>query len=171
MTSKMTKLMIVLGGVTVAGAAMAQSATMGASASIASECSVGNMVSLGFGDIQMLTEGAPSSTASESTGGGTFDAICTNGTPAPKFRFTSANTWFNDYRLVGADGTTFVNYTIATSGNTAITYGTPTTFDGFVANGSAVSLRIKGSIAAADKQGKLVQQYSDTITVTASFGP
>jgi spore coat protein U-like protein len=170
MTSKMTKLMIVLGAMTVAGSAMAQSATMSTSASIASECSVGNMVALGFGDIQMLTEGAPSSTASESTGGGTFDAICTNGTPGPKFKFTSANTWFNDYRLIGADGTTFLNYTLTTSGNTAITYGTPTTFGGFAANGTTQSLRIKGSIAAADKLGKLVQQYSDTITVTASFG-
>lgn len=171
MTNKMTKLIITLGAMTVAGAALAQSATMGASAGIASECAVGNIVNLQFGDIQMLSTGAPSSSASESTGGGTFDAICTNGTPQPKFRFTSANTWFNDYRLIGTDGTTYINYTLATSGNTAIAYGTPTEFAGFVANGSAASLRIKGSIAAADKQGKAVQQYSDTITITASFGP
>ncbi len=170
MTSKMTKLMIALGALTVAGAAMAQSATMGTAASIASECSVGNVVNLQFGDIQMLTTGAPSTSASESTGGGTFDAICTNGTPAPKFRFTSANTWFNDYRLMGADGTTYIAYTLATSSNAAIAYGTPTTFSGFEANGSTQSLRIKGSIAAADKLGKVVQQYSDTITITASFG-
>lgn len=173
MTSKMTKLMIALGTMTLAGAAMAagESATMGVAASIASQCSVGNVVPLRFGEIEMLGTGTRTSSDSESTGGGTFDAICTNGTQAPKFKFTSANTWYNDYRLVGADGTTHITYTLATSGNTAIVYGTAAAFSGFEANGSVVSLRIKGAIAAADKQGKAVQEYSDTITITASFNP
>lgn len=173
MTTKMTKLMLALGAMTVAGAAIAagESATIGTSASVVSECAVGNTVPLQFGSLQMLTSAAPSTSASESTGGGTFDAICTNGTPSPKFKFTSVNTWFNDYRLKGADGTTYITYSLATSGNTTIVYGTPVAFSGFEANGSVATLRIKGAIAAADKLGKLVQEYSDTITVTASFTP
>ena len=173
MTIKMTKLMIALGSMTVAGAAMAagESTTLGVAASIASQCSIGNAVPLQFGELQMLATGARTSSDSESTGGGTFDAICTNGTQAPKFKFASANTWFNDFRLVGADGTTFMTYTLATSGNTTIAYATPAAFDGFQANGSVVPLRIKGAIAAAQKHGKTVQEYSDTITITASFNP
>ena len=171
MTTKMTKMMIALGAMTVAGAAMAQSATMGVSASIASECSVGNTVAIQFGAINMLAAGGQSNNASESNAGGTFDAICTNGTLAPKFKFTSANTWFNDFRLLGADGTTYMSYTLATTGNTTLPYGTPVAFSDFVANGTVTSLRLKGVIAAADKVRKVAQMYSDTITITASFNP
>lgn len=174
MTTKMTKMMIALGAMTVAGAAMAATsapATMGVSATISNTCSVGNTAALQFGDIQMLAAGSHSNSESESTGGGTFDAICTNGTLAPQFKFTSANTWFNDYRLKGADGTTHLPYTLVTSLNTALPYGTPVTFTDFVANGTTISLRIKGVIAASDKMRKGVQMYSDTITITAFFTP
>jgi spore coat protein U-like protein len=145
-------------------------ATMGVTASIADECSVGNTVTLDFGQLSMLSNGSQSSTASASTSGGTFDAICTNGTTTPKLKFESANTSGTDFRLKGADGSTFIAYTLAESGGTAIAYSTAATFTGFSADGTTKSLAITGSIAAADKAAKAKQAYSDTITITSTYG-
>ena len=144
--------------------------SMGVTASIAEECSIGNVAALDFGQLSMLAAGAPTSGDSASTAGGTFDAICTSGTTTPKLKFTSANTAGADFRLKGADGTSYMVYTLAESGGTAIAYDTAAAFTGFLAEGDAKSLAITGSIAASEKTGKAKQAYSDTITITSSFG-
>jgi spore coat protein U-like protein len=146
------------------------SGTMGVTASIAEECSVGNSVTLDFGQLSVLSNGAPSAAASASISGGSFDAICTSGTTTPKLKFSSANSSSTDFRLVGADGTTYMVYTLAESGGTAISYNTAGSFTGLVADGSTKSLIIVGSIAASEKTGKAKQAYSDTITITSTYG-
>jgi spore coat protein U-like protein len=145
------------------------SATMGVTASITDQCSVGNTVALDFGPLSMLSNGAQSGNASASTSGGTFDAICTNGTTTPKLKFASANSSGTDFRLVGDDGTHIV-YTLAESGGTAIAYNTAAAFSGFDADGTTKSLAITGSIAASEKAGKAKQAYTDTITITSTYG-
>ncbi|MEJ8839997.1 spore coat protein U domain-containing protein [Ramlibacter sp. AN1133] len=146
------------------------SGTMGVTASIAEECSVGNTVTLDFGQLSMLSNGAASSAPSASVAGGTLDAICTSGTTTPKLKFSSANSNGTDFRLVGADATTYIVYTLAESGGAAIAYNTAASFTGFAADGSTKSLAIAGSIAATEKTGKAKQAYSDTITITSTYG-
>jgi spore coat protein U-like protein len=143
---------------------------MQVTASIGEECSIGNAATLDFSALSMLSNGAPSTAASLSASGGTFDAICTAGTTTPKLKFSSANTSGSDFRLVGADGTTFIVYTLAESGGTAIAYNTAASFTGFDADGTTKSLAITGSIAAGEKTGKAKQLYSDTITITSTYG-
>ena len=140
---------------------------MQVTASIGEECSIGNAATLDFSALSMLSNGAPSTAASLSASGGTFDAICTAGTTTPTLKFSSAN---SDFRLVGADGTTFIVYTLAESGGTAIAYNTAASFTGFDADGTTKSLAITGSIAAGEKTGKAKQLYSDTITITSTYG-
>lgn len=174
MTTKFNKLAIAVAAALLSASAFATdsgSADMGVTASIGEECSIGNTVTLDFGTLSMLSNGGTSSAASTSTGGGTFDAICTSGTTTPKLKFTSANAGStSSFRLVGADTTTFITYTLAESGGTAIAYDTAAAFTGFSADGSTKNLAITGSIAAADKSGKAMQAYSDTITITSTYG-
>ncbi|MBH2019392.1 MAG: spore coat protein U domain-containing protein [Burkholderiales bacterium] len=173
MNTKFSKLALAIGALVMAGGAMAAdsgSGTMGISASIVDECSVGNTVALAFGNLAMLTAGAQSATASASTSGGTFDAICTNNTlNTPKLRFSSANTGTSDFRMVGTDTTSYIVYTLATAADAAIVYGTDAAFAGFTADGTVKSLTIKGSIAASEKGAKKVQAYSDIITIQSSY--
>lgn len=174
MKFKMNKLSLGLAAAVLCGAAGATdsgSATMDVTAAITDECSVGQTVALAFGNLSVLSNGSQSSTASESTGGGTFKAICTNGTSLPKLKFTSANAGATtSFRLVGADGLTHIVYTLAESGGTAIAYNTAAAFTGFEADGTEDSLAIKGSIAASEKNAKLKQAYTDTITITSTYG-
>jgi spore coat protein U-like protein len=147
-------------------------ATMDVSASIAAECAIGNTAALAFGALSMLDNVGPTALASTSISGGTFDAICTTGTSAPKVKFTSKNTSGSDFRLLGADGTTPIVYTLTeANGTTAIAHDQPAAFGGFTADGTAKKdLAIIGKIAASEKGGKAVQSYSDIITITSSFG-
>ena len=170
MTNKLTKIMMLLGALTVASAATAQTA-MPVTASIASACSVGNATTLTFGALEILNGAAPSTTDSASTGGGTFDAVCTNGPQSPEFRFTSANTWFNDHRLKGQDGLTYIEYKLFNSTGGFLFYGYQYALPGFVANGTTQQLRIQSTIAAAAKLSKPAQTYTDTITVNVLFTP
>jgi spore coat protein U-like protein len=144
-------------------------ATMGVSASIAQECSIGNIAPLAFGALGMLNNGAQSSADSASVTGGTFDAICTAGTNLPKLKFTSANSSGSEFRLLGVDNS-YVVYTLKESGGTPIAYNTAAAFGGFAADGTAMNLAIVGAISAAEKGGKVAQSYSDTITITSSYG-
>ena len=144
---------------------------MGVTASIGEECSIGITATLAFGTLSMLSNGAASASPSASASGGTFDAICTSGTTTPKLKFTSANAGATDsFRLLGADTTTFIVYTLAESGGTAIAYNTAAGFTGFDADGSTKNLAIVGSIDASEKSGKAKQSYSDTITITSTYG-
>lgn len=174
MNTKMSKLALAIGAMAMAGGAMAAdsgSGTMGSSAAIVDECSVGTLATLTFGNLAMLTTGAQSATASASTGGGTFNAICTNNSAnTPNLRFTSANTGTSNFRMIGAtDATQFIVYTLATGADVAIAYGTDAAFAGFTADGTVKNLTIKGSIAAGEKAAKKVQAYSDTITIMSSY--
>lgn len=174
MNTKMNKLALAIGALVMAGGAMAGAsgtAPIGVNAVIVNECSVGNVLPLAFGTLSMLNNGAQSATASDSTGGGTFDAICTDAAPTPKLKFTSANTGATtDFRLVGADTSTFIVYTLKESGGPAITLATDAAFTAFSADGMTKNLAIAGSIAFGDKAAKKAQAYSDTITITSSFG-
>ncbi|MES2942851.1 MAG: hypothetical protein V4772_08285 [Pseudomonadota bacterium] len=175
MNKKMTKLAVAISAVLMVGGAMATdsgSGTMAVSGSIAAECAVGNTAAMTFGALTMLTTAGAQSAASNSSSGGTFDAICTNGTSTPKLRFTSLNTGTADFRLVGADTTSYIVYTLAVSGGgAAITYGTDAAFAGLTADGTTKSLAIVGTIAAAAKNAKAIQAYTDTITITSSYTP
>lgn len=175
MNNKLNKLVLAIGAVVMSGGVMAAasgSSSMNTTASVLAECSVGNVTALAFGDLVMLDKGGASNTASASSGGGTFDAACTTGTSTPKLKFTSANTGTAaNFRFVGADATSFIVYTLAESGNAAITAGADAAFTGFTADGVAKNLTIKGSIASGEKSGKKAQAYSDTITITSSFTP
>ena len=145
--------------------------TMDVTASIAEECSIGNTAALAFGQLSVLANGTASSAASDSLSGGTFDVICTSGTTTPKLRFSSANAGStNSFRLVGADATTYIVYTISESGGTAIAHDTAAAFTGLDADGTTKNLGIVGSIAASEKSGKAKQAYTDTITITSSYG-
>lgn len=175
-TTKMSKLALAIGTLAIATGAMAVDsgvATLAVTASIAPECAVGNTTAMEFGDMTMLTARGEQTTSSNRSIGGTFDAICTNGTNAPSIRFTSSNSAGPNFRLLGADGTSFIVYSLTetTSSGVAITPGNNSAFTGFAADGTIKSLKIVAMITAAAKQTKRVQNYSDTITITTSYTP
>lgn len=178
MNTTMSKLALAIGALVMAGGAMAVdsgSGTMAVSAAIVNECSVSTGSPLAFGDLSMLAAGLKSAAASVSIGGGAFDAICTSGAPAPKFKFTSLNAGATStFRMIGAtDPSQFIAYTLkeASGGTADIVYGTAAAFTGFTANGITQNLTIAGSITAGEKETKKVQTYSDTITVLSSYTP
>jgi spore coat protein U-like protein len=173
MSTSFSKLAVVVAAMALSGGAMAADTvsgigTIGVSATILNECSVGSLVPLAFADLAMLNSGAQSSVASDSIGGGTFDAICTLGSPSPKLRFTSANSVGSAFRMIGTDST-FIAYTLATSADVAIAYGVAAPFTGLTADGTAKHLTVKGSIAPSEKAAKKAQAYADTLTITSSF--
>lgn len=167
---KYGKLAIVL-AVMASGAASATdsgSGTLGVSAAITPECNVVQNTAIDFHNLSMLTGVAPTST--DSTGVGSIDAICTNGTGAPTFRYTSAN---GAFQLKGGTTPTeviaYALYQTADASGTAVTYGTDVTHPDFTADGTAKTLSLSARIVPGDKNGKSVQAYSDTITVTTAF--
>ncbi len=174
-TTKMTKLALAIGAMVVATVTMATdsgSGSMTVSASIAPECAVGNTTSIEFGDMTMLSARGAPTTAHRTSIGGTFDVICTNGTSEPKLRFTSPNADGNNFRLMGSDGSTYITYNLAESGTgVALIPGNDAAFTGLVADGTTKSLQIIGTVPSHSKQGKRVQAYSDTITITSSYTP
>lgn len=153
------------------GAASAgTNSTMAVSAAIAAECAVTQNLPIAFGNLTMLN-GALQSTA-DSVRTGSFNAICTNGTGNPQFKYTSANGSGGAFRLVGADTTTFITYTVhqdGTAAASAVGYDTAESYSGFTADGTSQTLSVSAKILAASKNGKKVQTYTDTITVTATF--
>lgn len=147
------------------------SGTLAVTATIANECAVGQNAELAFGTLSMLTGTAPSTT--DSTGTGKIDAICTSGAPNPQFKYTSANTGGTDFRLVGTDTTTYIVYTLYESSDSTanpVTAGSYMTHPGFTADGTTKTLDVSGRISAAERSGKAVQGYTDTITITTAFG-
>lgn len=171
--TKLTKLTLALGAMVMAGAAIASdsgSGSMSVAAYIMPECAVGNTTSLNFSAVSMLTAEGGRSEANRTSTGGTFDVICTNGTTAPKLRFSSANAAGSNFRLVGVDGSSYIVYNLSESGGrNAIMSGNDAAFTGLTADGSTKSLQIVGTIAASARYGKAAQYYSDTITITSSY--
>lgn len=177
MNMNMNKLALVIGTMVMASGAWATESgfgTMGTTASIEAACAVGSAVAMDFGPLAMLTGAAAQSTViSMKLTGGTFDAICTNGTTAPKLQFTSANAGVTStFRLVGATNGAFIAYVLKDGTDTdTIAYNTAAAFAGLTADGATKSLALIGRILPGEKNGKLVQAYGDTITITSSFTP
>jgi len=180
MNTKMNKLALVIGALVLAGGAMAaDTATMGASATVAAECAVGNGVAIALGNLEMLNLTTATQTTADSVATSTFSAICTNGTTAPTFTYVSANKTTNDFRLKGTgitanDYITYTPYSTTDGSGTAIVGGVATTYGGatpFTGDGTTKTLNLSAKILAADKAKKLVQAYTDTITITAGWTP
>jgi spore coat protein U-like protein len=172
MKTKISKLALAMGALVMAGGVLADTSTMTSSATVAAGCSVGAGGAIALGALAMLTTDG-TQTAADSTAGATFPAICTNGTTSPKFAYVSANGLTGSFRLKGGTtATEFITYTAHPSSNgsgTAVS-GTAAAYTGFTANGVSQSLDLSAKILAADKATKSVQSYSDTITITVSFG-
>jgi spore coat protein U-like protein len=119
----------------------------------------------------MLTGLAASTT--DSVAAGSMKAICTNGSGSPTFTFSSANGSGTDFRLIGStDATVFIKYSLHpdTSGAaSAFSHSVAAAYPGFSPDGTLKTLDLAGKILAAEKAGKKIQAYTDTITVTTSF--
>lgn len=113
--------------------------------------------------------------ATDSGQAGSINAVCTNGTPTPGFKYASARTTGTDFRMQGAGSTAndFITYTLyqhADGATAQVTGGTAIAHPDFTATGATQTLVLSAKILATDKQLKLVQSYTDTITVTTVFG-
>jgi spore coat protein U-like protein len=177
MNTTMSKLALAIGALVVAGGAWAvnDTSTMGSTATVAKECAVGNGGGLSFGTLEMLNLTSAAQTTVDSVAASTFPAICTNGTTAPTFTYVSANTTGTNFRLKGVTtATEFIAYTPYPSADaslTAIVGAAATAHPAFTADGTTNTLDLSAKILAADKAAKLVQAYSDTITITAGWTP
>jgi hypothetical protein len=149
--------------------------SLSVSTTISPECAVAENVALSITKLTMLnTTTAAQDTTTDDKAAGSLHAICTNNTPTPQLRFDSANVSGSDFRLKGADGTTYIIYTLwegTTSSGTQITPATNAAFTGFAADGTQKTLDLSMKVAATDRAGAGIQAYSDTITVTTSYGP
>jgi spore coat protein U-like protein len=175
---KMSKLALAISAMVMASGAWAanDTSTMAASAAVAAECAVGNGGGIAFGSLSMLNLVTAAQTSADSTAASTFPAICTNGTSTPTFTYGSANALAaTDFRLIGTtDPLVFIAYTpypSADATGTAIVGAGAVAHPGFAADGTTKTLALSAKILAVDKQAKLVQAYSDTITITASWAP
>ncbi|MGZ5201398.1 MAG: spore coat protein U domain-containing protein [Telluria sp.] len=149
--------------------------TLSVTTAISPECAVAQKTALNIPQLTMLnTSTAAQDTTTDDKAAGALNAICTNGTQTPQFRFSSANTSGSDFRLVGTDATTFIVYTLwegATASGTQIAHNTNAAFGTFTADGTQQVLNLSMKVAGADRAGASIQNYSDTITVTTSYGP
>lgn len=181
MNTTMNKLALAIGAMVMAGGAWAvnDTSTMGTTATVGAECAVGNGGGIAFSTLTMLDLANATQTTVDSTAASTFPAICTNGTAAPTFTYVSANAVTTDFRLKGTGATandyiTYTPYSSVDGTGTAIVGGDATTYGGavpFVADGTSKTLNLSARIIAADKAAKLVQAYTDTITITAGWTP
>lgn len=147
--------------------------TFAVSATIAAQCVVGNTTSMAFGGLRMLNRATGGLDPESDYAEATFDAACTNGTNAPTLKFASQNGG-TAFKLMGGMNSDLITYSLEvdSSGTTiAIAHDTFAAFPGFAADGSVKSLSVTGLIVAADKAGKTIGTYSDTVTITASFTP
>jgi spore coat protein U-like protein len=179
MNTRASKLALSLGALLAASSAWASTtANMTATATIQPQCAVGNAAPLTFGNLVMLEGAAP--TAVDSTASTTFDAICTNGTQAPKFAYGSANHVGTDFLLRGSGNWagSYIRYYLYGDADqqgvpivgrvaTAYTGG----FMGFMGSGATESLTLSAKILADDKRGLPPSAYTDTITITVSWTP
>lgn len=154
------------------GAAAQDTADVEVTATIVAACSVGNgAATIALGNLQMIDTNGGQTTADD-VGSTTFPAICTNGTDAPTFSYASANVDGTSFRLIGADSTEYITYTLhqdSTGTLGAVTHATHAAHPDFTADGTSQNLAIAVKLTPAQKAAKTVQSYSDTITVTVSF--
>lgn len=165
---KCVKFAVAVAIVAISGAASATDSgtgTLGVSASIIPECHVAQNTAIDFGGLHALSGLDENAT-------GSIDAICTNGTTQPTFSYSSANGAFQ--LKGGTTATDVIAYSLyqdINSTGTAVTYNSPAAYPGFTADGTTKTLNLTAHIIAADKTGKSVQAYTDTITVTTAFQP
>lgn len=175
MNTKFSKLALAIGALVMAGGAWAvdDTSTIGVSATVEAACSVGAGTAIGLSSLVMITADGTTSTA-DSVATNTFPAICTNGTTLPKFAYSSANDASGVFQLIGATtATEFIAYTLhqdATGTLAAVAKATAIAHPAFTANGVSQTLSLAAKIVPAAKNGKSVQAYSDTVTITSSFG-
>ncbi len=125
-----------------------------------------------FGDLTMLDTGTGALATAKNNGTATFDAACTNGTVAPTLQFASANGGGSAFKLLGGSGSDLITYTLyegATDSGTLIAHDAAAAFTGFGADGTVKSLSVTGQILAANKNGKPIGAYADTVTITVGF--
>lgn len=174
MNTKFSKLALAIGALVMAGGAWAvdDTSTIGVSATVEAACSVGAGTAIGLSSLVMITADGTTSTA-DSVATNTFPAICTNGTTLPKFAYSSANDASGVFQLKGATkATEFIAYTLHqdATGTLAAVAATAIAHPDFTANGVSQTLSLAAKIVPTAKNGKLVQAYSDTVTITSSFG-
>jgi spore coat protein U-like protein len=157
--------------VVISGAAQATdsgSSNLAVSASISPECNVQQNTAISFNNLSMLTGVAQSTT--DDIAAGSIDAICTNGTPSPTFRYTSPN---GAFQLKGStDATQLIGYSLyqtADASGSPVTYSTDVAHPDFTPDGSAHTLALSARITPSEKNGKSMQSYTDTIVVTTAF--
>jgi spore coat protein U-like protein len=163
-------------GAAQAGQTDSNTGSLSVAATISPECAVAQNGGLSITKLTMLdTTNAAQDTTTNDTATGSLHAICTNGTQTPMLRFSSANEGgTTNFRLVGTDGTTFIVYTLwegLTSSGTQIAHNTDAAFTGFSADGTQKTLNLSMKVTAAARATAGIQAYSDTITVTTSYGP
>jgi spore coat protein U-like protein len=175
MNIKLNKLALALGALVMAGSAVAatDTATMGSTASIAAECAVADGTTLAFTKLDMLNFGSATQSTVDSTIAGTFNAICTNGATAPTFTYTSLNGGTADFHLKGqtiaGETIAYTLYQSTDSLASPVTINTPISQTTFVIDGTTKSLPLSAKILASAKNGKQVQSYADTITITVNY--
>src|SRR3569832_204949 len=121
-----------------AGTQFAAAATDGTTASfdvtaaVQAQCAVGNTQTLALGNLTMIDTTNVAQAAAGDTQTATFDAICTNGTASPVFKFDSANNAAGVFNM--ASGANLVKYSLyqgASTSATQIASGTASAYDGF----------------------------------------
>jgi spore coat protein U-like protein len=170
------KLALAIGAMALAGSAMAvtDDSTMAASATITQQCAVANGTELAFSTLEMLNFLNATVSTSDALVAKEFNAICTNGSAAPTFTYTSANGGTTDFHLKGstiaAEEIAYTLYQSADSTANAVTINVAAVHPSFSApNGVQTPLALSARIAAAAKDGKSVQSYTDTVTITVNY--
>jgi spore coat protein U-like protein len=178
LNTKLNKLVLAIGAMTMTSGAMAvdDTATFDATASIVSQCVVGNTTNMAFGSLTMLDSATGGLSTAKNNASATFDATCTNGGSAPTLKFVSTNGGGSAFGMLNqtAAATEVIAYTLyegATDAGTAIAHSTAAAFTGFAADGVVKNLTVTGKVLAADKNGMPIACYSDTVTITATFVP
>ena len=177
--TKMSKLALAIGALVMAGGAWAvpptpagDTSTIGVTATIAAACSVGDST-LAFGNLKMISDFGTQPVEWD-TAVNSFLAICTKGTTLPKFSYVSANDAAGVFQLKGVTtATELIAYTLhqdASATLPPVSASTPIAHPAFIADGQSRGLVLTAKILSSAKAGKSVQSYSDTITVTSSFG-
>lgn len=157
-----------------AGQTDSNTGSLAVSATISPECAVAQKTAISITKLTMLdTSNAKPDTTTDDVKAGALYAICTNGTQTPQFRFQSANA-ASAFKMLGDDATTTIDYTLwegTTGSGTSIGANSDAAFSGFTADGTQQTLNLSIRVAASAKNGKPIQGYSDTITITTSYGP
>lgn len=168
---KMRKFLLAVSALATAGGATAVN-TFDATASVTGQCVVSTTQGMVFGALTMLDAATGRLSTEKNNATATFDATCTNGGSAPNLKFTSANGGGAAFGMASA--TDVIAYTLfegVTDSGTSIAHAVDALFTGFVADGTVKSLSVTGKVLPADKDGKPIANYSDTVTITATFVP